>query len=146
MQLDPDPAEWRALATTVVVHLTDVLRGLPDAPASAFDGVDDVVADPAIRRPPPEAGRPLAELLRVLDRAAGVGLNPSTPGYLAFIPGSGLVSAALAGLIGDLPASRSRPRRSSRWRPTSCGGSRASSTCPRRQAGCSPPAGRWRRS
>jgi aromatic-L-amino-acid/L-tryptophan decarboxylase len=102
MQLDPDPAEWRALATAVVDHLTDVLRDLPDAPASAFDGVDDVVADPAIRRPPPENGRPLAELLQVLDRAAGVGLNPSTPGYLAFIPGSGLVSAALAGLIGDV--------------------------------------------
>ena len=70
----------------------------------------------------------MAELLEVLDRAAGVGLNPSTPGYLAFIPGSGLVSAALAGLIGDVltatPASRSRPRRWSRWRPTSCGGSR----------------------
>jgi len=102
MQLDPDTAEWRALATAVVDYLTEVLRELPDAPASAFDGVDDVVADPAIRRPPPETGRPLAELLQVLDRAAGVGLNPSTPGYLAFIPGSGLVSAALAGLIGDV--------------------------------------------
>ena len=102
MQLDPDPAEWRALATAVVDYLAEVLRDLPDAPASAFDGVDDVVADPAIRRPPPETGRPLAELLQVLDRAAGVGLNPSTPGYLAFIPGSGLVSAALAGLIGDV--------------------------------------------
>jgi len=102
MQLDPDPAEWRALATSVVDYLTGVLRDLPDAPASSFDGVDAVVGDPEIRRPPPETGRPLAELLQVLDRAAGVGLNPSTPGYLAFIPGSGLVSAALAGLIGDV--------------------------------------------
>ena len=76
MQLDPDPAEWRALATAVVDYLAEVLRDLPDAPASAFDGVDDVVADPAIRRPPPETGRPLAELLQVLDRAAGVGLHP----------------------------------------------------------------------
>ena len=102
MQLDPDPAEWRALATSVVDYLTGVLRDLPDAPASSFDGVDAVVGDPEIRRPPPETGRPFAELLQVLDRAAGVGLNPSTPGYLAFIPGSGLVSAALAGLIGDV--------------------------------------------
>ena len=37
MQLDPDPAEWQALAATVVDYLTGVLRGLPDAPASAFD-------------------------------------------------------------------------------------------------------------
>jgi hypothetical protein len=89
MQLDPDPAEWRALATTVVDYLTEVLRELPDAPASAFDGVDDVVADPAIRRPPPETGRPLAELLQVLDRAAGVGLNPSTPATSPSSPAAG---------------------------------------------------------
>jgi aromatic-L-amino-acid decarboxylase len=102
MQLDPDLAEWQALAATVVDYLTGVLRDLPDAPASAFDGVDELIADPALRRPPPETGRPVAELLDVLDRAASVGLNTSHPGYLAFIPGSGLVSAGLAGLIGDV--------------------------------------------
>jgi aromatic-L-amino-acid/L-tryptophan decarboxylase len=102
MQLDPDLAEWQALAATVVDYLTGVLRDLPDAPASAFDGVDALLVDPALRRPPPEAPRPLAELLDVLDRAASVGLNTSHPGYLAFIPGSGLVSAGLAGLIGDV--------------------------------------------
>jgi aromatic-L-amino-acid decarboxylase len=102
MQLDPDPQEWQKLAATVVDYLTGVLRDLPDAPASAFDGVDELLADPALRMPPPETGRPLADLLEVLDRAAGVGLNTSSPGYLAFIPGSGLVSAGLAGLIGDV--------------------------------------------
>jgi aromatic-L-amino-acid decarboxylase len=93
MLLDPDVEEWRALATTVVDYLTTVLRDLPNAPASQFEGVDEALADPALRRPPPETGRPLAEVLGVLDRAAGLGLNTSSPGYLAFIPGSGLVSA-----------------------------------------------------
>ena len=102
MQLDPDPQGWQELAATVVDYLTDVLRALPDAPASAFDRVDELLTDPALRTPPPETGRPLPELLAVLDRAAGVGLNTSSPGYLAFIPGSGLVSAGLAGLIGDV--------------------------------------------
>ena len=59
-------------------------RRLPDRGAAGsprrtgvrFDGVDDVVADPAIRRPPPETGRPLAELLQVLDRAAERGAQP----------------------------------------------------------------------
>ena len=102
MQLDPDPQDWQKLAAAVVDHLTDVLRDLPDAPASAFDDVDALLADPALRKPPPETGRPLPELLEVLDRAAAVGLNTSSPGYLAFIPGSGLVSAALAGLVGDV--------------------------------------------
>jgi aromatic-L-amino-acid decarboxylase len=102
MKLDPDPQDWQKLAAAVVDYLTDVLRDLPNAPASAFDGVDDLLADPVLRMRPPEAGRPLPELLDVLDRAAAVGLNTSSPGYLAFIPGSGLVSAGLAGLIGDV--------------------------------------------
>ena len=102
MRLDPDVEEWQALATAVVDYLTGVLRDLPDAPASQFDGVEELVTDPALRRPPPETGRPPAELLDVLDRAAAVGLNTASPGYLAFIPGSGLVSAGLAGLIGDV--------------------------------------------
>jgi aromatic-L-amino-acid decarboxylase len=102
MLLDPDPEDWRVLATTAVDYLTDVLRDLPAAPVSRLDGVDEVVADPEVRRPPPEAGRPLAEILQVLDRAASVGLNTSSPGYLAFIPGSGLVSGGLAGLVADV--------------------------------------------
>ena len=35
MLLDPDPEDWRVLATTAVDYLTDVLRDLPDAPVSA---------------------------------------------------------------------------------------------------------------
>lgn len=58
--------------------------------------------DPALARHPAEHGHPLTELLEILDRAASVGLNPASPGYLAFIPGSGVVSAGLAGMIGDV--------------------------------------------
>jgi aromatic-L-amino-acid/L-tryptophan decarboxylase len=100
--LEPDPEQWRALAEATVDHLSAVLRDLPNAPASMPEGAVELLADPALRRPPPEEGRPLGELLAVLDRAAGVGLNPASPGYLAFIPGSGLVSAGLAGLVADV--------------------------------------------
>jgi aromatic-L-amino-acid decarboxylase len=100
--LEPDPEQWQALATAVVDYLTRVLRELPATPPAEPDGVVGLLADPALRRPPPEAGRPIPELLEVLDRAAAVGLNPASPGYLAFVPGSGLVSAALAGLIADV--------------------------------------------
>ena len=100
--LEPDLEQWRALTTSAVEYLTKVLHDLPAAPASAFDGVDELVADPELRRPPPETGRPLSELLGVLDRAASVGINPSSPGYLAYVPGSGVVSAGIAGLIADV--------------------------------------------
>ncbi len=100
--LEPDTEQWQAMTGAVLAYLTDVLRDLPEAPASDHNGVAALLADPDLRREPPETGRPLPELLDVIDRAARAGLNPSSPGYMAFIPGSGLVSAALAGLIGDV--------------------------------------------
>ncbi|MGE3286649.1 MAG: aspartate aminotransferase family protein [Pseudonocardia sp.] len=100
--LEPDDEQWRALAATTVDHLAGVLRDLPAAPAAVLDATAEVLADPTLRRMPPEHGRALPELLDTLHRAAQPGLNPSSPGYLAFIPGSGLVSAGLAGLVADV--------------------------------------------
>ena len=74
--LEPAGDALRALLDAVADRAVRTVDALPDAPASAFDGVDDVVADPALRRPPPETGRPLAELLQVLDRAAGRRAQP----------------------------------------------------------------------
>jgi hypothetical protein len=76
--LEPDAEQWRALATTVVDHLGGVLDALPDAPASDFTDVQGVLADPELRRPPPEQGRPLEELLALVDRAAAPGLRRSS--------------------------------------------------------------------
>jgi aromatic-L-amino-acid/L-tryptophan decarboxylase len=100
--LEPSGTELRALLATVTDYLAGVVDKLPDAPASDFAGVDGLLADPALRRPPPAHGRPLADLLSIVDRAAAKGINPSHPGYLAFIPGSGLVTAAVADLIADV--------------------------------------------
>ena len=97
--LEPVGGDLRALLGTVSDFVTDVVDGLADAPASDATGVADLLADRSLRQPPPEDGRPLAELLDVLTGAAAKGLNPASPGYLAFIPGSGLVSAAVADLI-----------------------------------------------
>jgi hypothetical protein len=68
--LEPDPEQWRALAEATVDHLSAVLRDLPNAPASMPEGAVELLADPALRRPPPEEGRPLGELLAVLDPSA----------------------------------------------------------------------------
>jgi len=58
-----------------------------------------LIADEALHRPPPGKGRPLDDVLAVVDRAAGKGLTTASPGYFAFIPGSGIVTAAIADLI-----------------------------------------------
>jgi aromatic-L-amino-acid decarboxylase len=78
-----------------------VLDGLADEPISDRSGAAAVLADPAVRRPPSEAGRPLADLLEVIDLARRPSFVTTSPGFLAFIAGSGLETSA----IGDLIAS-----------------------------------------
>lgn len=100
--LDPAPevaAAWLAEASRYVVGF---LERVADLPASDTAELKDFLDDPLLRRMPPEAGRPLAELLEVVDHAASKGLHTAGPGYLAFIPGSGLVSAAIADLVSDV--------------------------------------------
>jgi aromatic-L-amino-acid decarboxylase len=97
--LEPAGEELRALLDVVSDRVVRTVDALPDAPASGLDDVTAALADPTLRRPPAEGGRPLGELLDVLDRAVAVGLNTSGPGYLAFIPGSGLVASAAADLL-----------------------------------------------
>ncbi len=100
--LEPDPelaGAWLAEASRFVVEF---LERLPDLPASDTTQIAPFLADADLRMPPPEHGRALGELLEVVDRATTKGLNTASPGYLAFIPGSGLVSAAIADLVGDV--------------------------------------------
>src|SRR5687768_15748706 len=93
--LEPTGAQLRGLLADACDYVVRTLAALPDAPASDHDGVAELLADPELRRPPGERGRPLPQLLELLDRAAAKGFNPSSPGYLAFVPGSGLVSGAV---------------------------------------------------
>ena len=44
----------------------------------------------------------MADVLAELDRSAALGVNPASPGCLAYVPGSGLVTGALADLIGGV--------------------------------------------
>ncbi len=100
--LEPDDAEFRELLATAGEYVAGVVAGLAAGPAVDLTDVPALVADPALQRPPPETGRPLPELLEVLDRAASKGhINPSG-GHMAYIPGSGVVSAAVADLVADV--------------------------------------------
>jgi aromatic-L-amino-acid decarboxylase len=100
--LEPAGDDLRALLAEAVDYVVGVVDRLPTAPASDTGGLADLLADPTLRTPPPAYGRPLADLIAVVDRAAAKGLNPASPGYLAFVPGSGLAAAAVADLIADV--------------------------------------------
>jgi aromatic-L-amino-acid decarboxylase len=100
--LEPDPEQLRAMLGTVVDYVVRAVEALRDGPAYDGTGVTELLADPELSRPPGEEGRPLADLLGVVDRAAAKGhINPSG-GHMAYIPGSGIVSAAAADLVADV--------------------------------------------
>jgi len=100
--LEPTGDELRRLLAAAVDYVAGVLARMPDTPASDLDGVPGFLADEALHGAPPAAGSPLDDVLAVVDRAAGKGLNTASPGYFAFIPGSGIVTAAVADLIADV--------------------------------------------
>jgi len=93
--LEPTPQQLRDVLTAATDYVVGFLERLPNA---ALSDTTDVAAG-LVRRPPPAAGRPFAELLEELDRAAGPGLNTPSGGYLGFVPGSGLFSAGVADLL-----------------------------------------------
>ncbi|HEV2778468.1 MAG TPA: aminotransferase class V-fold PLP-dependent enzyme [Actinophytocola sp.] len=97
--LEPAGDELRALLAAAVDYVVGVVDRLPDEPITDSDGVAELLADPALRGAPPARGRPVTELLGVLDRAAAKGVNPGNPGLMAFVPGSGIVAAAVADLL-----------------------------------------------
>lgn len=68
------------------------------APASDLEGAFALGTSLAAE-PMPEAPRPPGDVLAAVERAAAKGIDTAGPGYLAFIPGGGLFTAALADLI-----------------------------------------------
>lgn len=68
-----------------------------DAPSSDHDDAYEVAR--SLRRAPPNEGLALEELLSIIEIAARKGFDPAGPGFVAYIPGGGLYSAALGDLI-----------------------------------------------
>ncbi len=96
--LDPDAKTlhaWMALATE---YVEQHLAGLDAAPSWESDRASGLAATVAAQ-PLPATGRPLAEVIATLDPLIRASLGTPGPGYLAYIPGGGLPSAAIADLI-----------------------------------------------
>jgi aromatic-L-amino-acid/L-tryptophan decarboxylase len=93
LPLDLPPAEIEALAARAGRILAEAVAAFPERPASQNTPPPELLA--AVGAPPPEEGLPLDGLLDLVRRAAAASYETAGPSYLAYIPGGGIVSAAL---------------------------------------------------
>jgi aromatic-L-amino-acid/L-tryptophan decarboxylase len=95
--LEPDDTTLQTWGDAVLSRVVDHERSLADVPVACYD-VAESLLELLAARPPEDAGD-LPVLLDVVGEAARVGLVPSSPGYLAYVPVSGLYAGALAELL-----------------------------------------------
>jgi aromatic-L-amino-acid decarboxylase len=98
--LDLAPERMRAMGEEVLRRVIEHLASLPYQPACGDVHAEDLCR--ALREPAPEHGADLDGLLDLLFAdCIPRSFNPASPGYLAYIPGGGVFTAALADLIAD---------------------------------------------
>ena len=95
--LDPAPQDMQAMGEAAVSYLIGFIQGLDDAPAEATEGALDLAR--RLRAAPPEHGGEFAPLFAEAQEAISRTFEYAGPGYLAYIPGGGLYTAALADFI-----------------------------------------------
>ncbi len=95
LPLDPPAEDMRAMGRTAVEYLIGFIQGLDDAPAAnAETGLE--LARRTAGAPTELGDGGFDALMQTLDEAAHRTFEYSGPGYLAYIPGGGLYTAALA--------------------------------------------------
>jgi aromatic-L-amino-acid/L-tryptophan decarboxylase len=99
--LEPSGEELRAMVTESLGYLEPFVDGLPEAPAGGLPD-REALADRFLEKEPPERGAPLREALEMLREGVARALDTTGPGYLAYIPGGGIVTAAVADLLADV--------------------------------------------
>ena len=99
--LELSPAEMRAMGEAVLTRAVAHLAALDDAPACG-DFTDIEALCRSMREAAPEAGSALEALLGPLfDEWIPRSFGTPSPGYLAYIPGGGVYTGALADFIAD---------------------------------------------
>lgn len=97
--LEPSPEAFARLVDATMERLVAHLDSLATLPAAQTTGGAELAAQVAAPELP-EAGQPFEELLDVVfDQVLRVTFNTAGPGYLAYIPGGGLLISAVAELI-----------------------------------------------
>jgi aromatic-L-amino-acid/L-tryptophan decarboxylase len=99
-QLELTGAGLRTLMDAVLGRVAAHVDSLPAQPAHTVEGAEAVAR--ALAEPAPEHAAAAADVLDLLfDRAVPTSFNTAGPGYLAYIPGGGLLHAAVADFIAD---------------------------------------------
>ncbi|MDQ3878778.1 MAG: pyridoxal-dependent decarboxylase, partial [Actinomycetota bacterium] len=94
---DPPLEDMHQMGREVLDFVTSFIDERYDAPSSDYEGAYELAR--RLRVPIPRQGRDLDEVLGTVDSAARKGFDTAAPGFLAYIPGGGLYSAALADFI-----------------------------------------------
>ena len=99
--LEPDETTIRTWLQTATDLLVEHLRSLPDQPVA--DAEVDLETVRAAVEPLPEEGAEAEGLLRqVIEEYVPRSFNTASPGYFAYIPGGGVLPAAIADLVADV--------------------------------------------
>jgi aromatic-L-amino-acid decarboxylase len=96
---DPSLDEMRAMGGSAVDLVSRFIEDRYVAATSDYADLEPLLK--SLSGPPPSSGIALTELLSTIEEAAGKGFDAANPGFVAYIPGGGLFSAALADLIAD---------------------------------------------
>lgn len=95
--LEPSPEDMREMGEAALSFAVDFLRSLPDAPAVNLEGALEAAL--AVREPPPEEGGDFGSALDLVSTAARKAMENAGPGYIAYVPGGGLFTAAVADFL-----------------------------------------------
>ncbi len=105
-QLELSGADLREILQEVASRLASFVDSIPELVTPSLEDAEQWV--PGLREPLPEQGTPLTSLLDQLfgpvnqmDGLVHKSFNTTGPGYLAYIPGGGILHAAVADLIAD---------------------------------------------
>jgi aromatic-L-amino-acid decarboxylase len=99
-QLELSTGALRALVDAAVERVAAYVESLPTQPSADTEGGVELAR--SLVEPLPENGRAVDELLDLLfRRVVTKGFGTAGPGYLAYIPGGGILHAAVADFIAD---------------------------------------------
>jgi aromatic-L-amino-acid decarboxylase len=98
--LELSAEEFHALVVAATRRVVAYVESLPRQPSADTEGGPELAR--SLVEPLPESGRPYEELLDLLfDRVIRKGFGTAGPGYLAYIPGGGILHTAVADFVAD---------------------------------------------
>jgi aromatic-L-amino-acid decarboxylase len=97
--LEPDARAFEQMMAAVAEFAASVIEGIPTSRAATIEGAAEVVSRLAEDAP---SSATLEELLADVRDAAAVGFNQLHPGFLGYVPPTGLAVTAIADFVGAI--------------------------------------------